>query len=367
MKVPSIQLFNPEGFDAAPILRFSYEECICLKHQRGLLIVMEMNRRALYNSLRMNWVLDPALEVEAWQVEDYRSIPLDQLFERLEDRDIRLDKPSFVAFSEPFDNPEDLTHILLHDADIGRKLQDQVYLIVFELWRRLLPEKLSISILCDEIDYQIHLYDQGAVSSNEGIADTLANLQVVLDENTDEGADSKQVFKCINSGCANDLESFLHDFISEKIDAADYSYAAELVEGFGSYLLNVKWVDLLRARLVALSNPDEANKMVRKLTNSKNSTPDLEFNLEMLSFLVSVGDRETFEQVARQTMQLLKVEDDFQALLSFAADFYHRLDCEEIEESLLKILKQRETFDASKNFNVKDPHFTLFSNILNKR
>lgn len=328
---------------------------------------MEINRRALYNSLRMNWILNPKLKVEAWQVEDYRAMPTDQLFERLEDMDIRLDKISFAAFADTVDNPEDLTESLSHDSSDEMAVQDQIYLIVFELWRRLLPEKPCLSVLCDEIDHQIHVYDQGQTETGEEIADALANLQVILDENTDEGADPHEAFDCINSGCANDIESFLHDFISEKIDDANYSYATELLEGFGSYLHDDRWVEFLRARLVAISDPEEANKIVRQLINQKTSHPDLEFNLEVLAFLVSIGDRETFEKLIKQSAELVQLEEDFQALVSISADFYHRLDREQIEKSLQSILKQRERHNLDKDFDLKDPHFNAFFNILAMR
>lgn len=329
---------------------------------------MEINRRALYNSLRMNWILDPTLEVKAWQVQDYRAMPLDAIFERLEDMGIHLDKVSFSAFADSVDNPEDLAEALLDDtSSVEMEVQDQIYLLVFELWRRLLPEKPCLSILCDEIDHQIHLYDQGQATTGEGIADTLANLQVILDENTDEGADPHEIFDVINSGCANDIESFLHDFISEKIDDCNYSYATELLEGFSSYLPDVKWFEFLRARLVAVNDPEEANQIVKKLIGGKNPDPDLEFNLEVLSFLVSIGNRETFERLIKQSAELLQVEEDFQALLSISADFYHRLDCEYIEKSLQALLKQREKYHPEKKFDIQDPHFAAFFNILSTR
>lgn len=327
---------------------------------------MEMNRRALFNSLRMNWVLEPTIEVQAWQVEDYRAIPLDQLFERLEDMDIRLNKSSFTAFADNADNPEDLTEDLLHDSTEDMIVQDQVYLIVFELWRRLVPEKPCLSILCDELDHQIHLYDQNQ-ANNEDIADALANLQVILDENTDEGADPLEVFEYINAGCANDVESFLHDFISEKIDDANYSYATELLEGFGPYLEDAKWFELLRARLVAVSDPDEANKIVKELTGGKKPDPDLEFNLEVLSFLVAIGERETFERLAKQSVKFLQIEEDFQMLVSVSADFYHRLDREDIEKSLQVISKKREKLNHAQYFDPKDADLTSFLNIITTR
>lgn len=325
---------------------------------------MEMNCRALYNSLRMNWVLNPTLEVEAWQVEDYRAMPLDELFERLEDMDIRLDKASFVAFAETVDSPEELTEALLLDSSNETKEQDRVYLVIFELWRRLLPEKPSLSILCDEVDHQIHLYDQGKTTNSEELADTLANLQVVLDENSDEGTDPHEAFECIKSACANDVESFLHDFISEKVDDGNYPYATELLEGFVDYVSDVKWFEFLRARLIAVNDPDEAIQIVKQLISSKHSNSDLEFNLEVLSFLVPIGDRETFERLVKQSAELLQVEEDFQTLVSISAEFYHRLDREQIEKPLQTILKQREKLDPDKIFDIKDPHFDVFFNIL---
>lgn len=327
---------------------------------------MEMNRRALYNSLRMNWVMDPALAVEAWQVEDYRAIPLDQLFERLEDRDIRLSKSTFAAFADSVDDPEELTESILHDSSEDMEVQDQIYLIIFELWRRLLPEKPCLSVLCDEIDHQIHLHDQGHGANGEGIADSLADLQVVLDENTDAGADPHEAFDCINSGCANDVETFLHDYISEQIDEDNYSYATELLDGFSSYLHDVKWFEFLRARLVAVSDQEEANRIVKELIADKHAEPDLELNLEVLSFLVTIGDRDTFENIAKQTLGLLQVEEDFQALVSISADFYHRLDKEKIETSLQSILKQRQKHHSEKKINGNDPDLTAFLNIISQ-
>jgi len=327
---------------------------------------MEINRRALYNSLRMNWVLDPTLKVEAWQVEDHRAIPTDQLFERLEDMDIRLDKSYFTAFADSADNPEDLTENMLHDSSDDLAMQDQVYLIVFELWRRLLPERPCLSILCDEIDHQIHLYDQNQ-ANNEEIVDALANLQVILDENADEGADPHEVFECINSGCANDIESFLHDFISEKIDDANYSYASELLEGFGSYLKDAKWFEFLRARLVAVNDPDEANRIVKELMNMKEAEADLDFNFEILSFLAVIGERDTFERLVKQSAKLLENEEDFQTLIAISAEFFHRLDREMIEKSLQAFLKQREKFNPNQLFSYKNADWDLFFNIISRR
>ena len=335
---------------------------LAMQTQPSRFIIMDITRRALYNSLRMNWVLDPTLEVEPWQVEDYRSMPVDQLFERLEDRGFPLDKPNFISFSDSVDTPEDLTDLLLADAQFDAKDHDQTYLIVFELWRRLLPEKPCLSVFCDELDHQIHLYDRGHAGKAEDIQDVLANMQVILDENTDEGADPHEAFDYIDSATANDVESFLYDFISEQIDNENYAYASDLLDGFSSYVNDVKWFKFLRARLTL--NAEEANRMIKRLVEDKQTQPDLSFNLEVLSSLVRVGDKDTFERLARKTAEMLSVEEDFQNIISICADFYHRLDKEKTEQTLQMMLNQREMNDLEAPFDKKDPQFAEFLKII---
>lgn len=327
---------------------------------------MEINRRPLYNSLRMNWIIDPTLEVEPWQVEDYRSLPLDEIFERLEDHDIHLDKFSFIAFAENLDSPEEMTDGLLEDLPDDVETQDQVYLLIFELWRRLIPEKTCLSVFCDELDHQIHLYDRGQSNNVEAIQDVIANLQVILDENIDEGVDPHEALDCIDAGCANDVESFLYDFIAEQIDNDNLPYAIELLEGFSHYVRDVKWFEFLRARVLSATDPKEANQIVRRLVlqESTSKKPNLEFNLELLSFLVRVGDKETFDRLVKSSANLIEAEEDFQDLVSISADFYHCLDRDPIETQLQEILKTRTKIPLEKKFDRKDPQFAEFFKII---
>lgn len=325
---------------------------------------MEMNRRALYNSLRMNWVLDPTLDVEPWQVEDYRVLSLDTLFEMLEDKEIYLNKASFKGFAEAIDTPEELTEALWGDFSDDAKAYDQVYLIIFELWRRLLPEKPCLSVFCDEIDYQIHAYDRGMVVNVEAIQDALANLQAILDENVDNGAHPIEAFEGIEAGCANNIGMFLHDFIAEQIDNDNFSYANDLLDGFNNYLEDMPWFEFLRARVLAKNDPFEANQMIKQLIKSKAYEPDLDLNLEILSFLVRNGEKETFERLIRQTTDLLEVEEDFQVLIAICADFYHRMDQEKVEESLQKLLSQRQKHDPEQKFDLRDPQMIEFFKII---
>lgn len=316
--------------------------------------MITIERRALYYSLRLSWLKDPALPVQPWQVEDYRSMPLEGLFQRLKLQDLSLDKLSFQALAEQADSPEDLSEHLLEGRQIDSVTLDQVYLLIFELWRRLIPEKPSLTIFCDELDHQISSYDEGS-SDPELIEDTLSNLQVILDEHADEGGDPLDLFETICSGCANDLESFIYDFISEQIDSNNLSYATELLDAFSEYVTDVKWFDFLRAQVLFETDPAGAHVIIQHLLTDASKDPDLEFNLELLAYLVAAGDQRDFIKLVKKTTPLLISEEDFRDLLSICVDFYHRLDDDEGEKAIQNILKSRSNVNLDAAFDPKDP------------
>ena len=55
---------------------------------------MELERRTLYNLLRINWLVDSKLNVQPWQVEDYRALSLETLFHKLQKLGFFLDRVS---------------------------------------------------------------------------------------------------------------------------------------------------------------------------------------------------------------------------------------------------------------------------------
>jgi hypothetical protein len=316
---------------------------------------MDEDRRALYNSLRMSWLLDQEMAVEPWQVEDYRTMSNEAIFERLSLQDINLDRHSFQQITDEYESPEELSDHLLEHLDADPRSRDQVYLLIFELWRRFLPEKPSLTIFCDELDHQIQLYDTGNAQNAEAIQDTIANLKVVLDENVDQGGDPVEVFQMIAASCANDVESFLYDFMAEQIDVKNFSYAAELLDAFEDYVTDIKWFEFLRVRQLAATDPESAIALLNKVVKESREEPDLEFNLEILAFLVQGGDETIFRSLLKQTIPLLQSEEDFQDLLMICADFYHLLDHDHIEQKIQTILKKRSRMPLRQTIDRKDP------------
>lgn len=324
-----------------------------------------METKALYNSLRMNWLQDSSMKVEEWQVANYRAMDLEELFERLEDLDIHLDRPTFMAYAQEADTPEELAGILLGEEE-DALVQDQVYLVVFELWRRFVIDKPCLTLFCDELDWQINRYDSEDLESAEPIHDILDRLETILDENVDDGGDAHEVFKLVSDGCANDIEDFLYDFVAEQIDNENFQYAAELVDGFYEYVSEPLRFDFLRVRLLAVTEPGAANEYFRQMAIAIAQADDLDLKMEMLSQLAQGGQRDTFAVLMKQTLPLIKKEEDLQDALSICSEFYRSLDCEKEVATMQHILEQREGLDCAEEVDPNDPDLVAFSQIVEK-
>jgi hypothetical protein len=315
----------------------------------------------------MNWHHDQSLQVEPWQIEDYRSLPLESLFARLKEHQISFNRTTFTEAAQDFDSPEDFTEYALNEREFDAQEQDQIYLVIFELWRRLLPEKQSFSIFCDELDHQIFLYDHGETQDLETIQDALSSLESILDENVDEGVKPADIFGAVCNACANDLESFLYDFIAEQIDLKNFSYASELIEGFAPYLQGKKWFDLLRARLLSHTDEEGCQEAVKSILKKALSDPDLEYNFELLDFLAQFGDPQAFVNIAKSIVNKMEYEDDFKDLLSVCADYFHFLDDESKENAVRAILQKRAQIGVEESFQAKDPDCKELLRILASR
>lgn len=316
---------------------------------------MHLERHALYNLVRMNWLNNPQLNVEPWQVEDYRALPLTALFERLKKFDIDLDRARFVAYADECDSPEELTEQIVGDQVLEAKIEDQIYLAIFELWRRLMTEKPSLSTLCNELDYQIYLHDQGEISHSVALQEALANFALLLNENVDEGLSTQEVFKLIIPYFANDVESFLYDYISELIEEDNELYAQDLLDNFAAYLKGNKWFELLYIRLIERTNHKLADKMLTHLLEDYLDEKDVEFNLELIAFLIDIGQSIEFKKLIPPTLEIMRNEEDFDDLLILCMDFFHRLDKEEQESELKNMLKRRSKNKPKSLINPSDP------------
>lgn len=301
---------------------------------------MEARGRALFNLLRMNWEEDPSLDVEPWQVEDLRALPNEALFERLDQLGISLDEDRFCHYAEKCSCPEELADTLWTADTIDHF--DQAYLLLFEVWRRLLPEKQSLSIFCDELDHLIDLYDSDQQFNEEQLQNALSDLERVLDEHSDQGQDAKHIFREIALFCAHDLESFIYDYASAQIDQEQSLYASELIDGFFPYIRDTKWYVFLQIRLLFETDSEEAQPMLDRLLEELEEEPDFELLLEITRFFVTGGALRQFRRVIHQARNSIKTEQDFQELLALSCEFYRLLDREDELQVVASMLLKRQ-------------------------
>ncbi len=303
---------------------------------------MELERKALYTLLRLSWMQNPGLQVEPWQVEDLRSLSTEEAFERMARLGCSIDPQSFSVCAEQCDMPEELTGCFLDD-EVDPQLEDKVYLLVFELWRRLIPEKLALSVFCDALDHNIAAYDVEEVENDEAIQNGLGQLKELLDESVDQGRDSQEAFHVIKRHLAHDIESFLYDYIAEQIDVDNEGYASELIDAFIEYVDDDRWLYLLMARVVAPTDIEEANCLLRQIVEDDQVGPAVDLNLDMLDFLAHTGDRDLFIETARQTADLITTEEDLIDLLGSCAEYYRCLDQDNVEQKVADLLESQPT------------------------
>lgn len=321
---------------------------------------MDLQTKALYHLLRMNHANDPSVPCEKWQVEDLRKVSLEELFPRMAKMGVPLSEQSFCQFAEECDSPEDLAELLITDQE-DPKRYDAAYLVVFELWRRLLPEKQSLSIFCDELDDLISRYYAGELESDEPIQDALSNLDEILNENLDAGVKPALIFEKISSYFAHDLMAFIIDFISKLLDAKNQLYATELIENFAPYAPKLIWFDFLRTRFIAFTDPIEANRRINELLKFDDKLT-LDLLLEMLRFQVGYGERSVFLAVVKKIIPRLQEEEDFRELLELSSDYCRRRDREDLEQGIHDLLTNRQ--NLRKAFSSSDPDLQVFEKLI---
>ena len=324
---------------------------------------MNINPKALYNMLRSRYEEEPELPVEPWQVEQYRDLPTEELFERLRALGLSLKSESFVQYAGDCESPEELAEVLWTDESDEEGV-DEAYLLLFELWRRLLPEKGCLSLFCDEIDYRIEQYDLAHPLADEMIQQAFSQLEDLLDESVDEGGEPQEIFSQIAGGCAHDPESFLYDYIATQILERNDLLASELIDGFYDYVADARFLDLLRIRLFFLGDVEEGAVLLEQLVEDLTENPDLDLLLELGYVLSERGERELFFKTVFLTIPLLEVEEDFQDLVAVVAEYYRSSGESDQEQKMEKLFVRRSEKDLAAPLMQKDPDFKAFCSLL---
>jgi hypothetical protein len=314
-----------------------------------------LQRKALYNLIQLNLARIEAGELkignlQTWQIANYRDTPAEELFLQLNALGVSFGKEHFELFGKKFEAPEEMVENLAKEREPLE--QDQIFLILFELWRRFFPEKRSISIFCDELDYQMTAYD---LEKPNAIADTLAYLQQLLEEHVDRGLEPKQAFAIIQTYCANDIESFLFDYILNAIEGGNQRLATELLDGFGRFVSKEIWFKYLSARAEILSDPEEGYEQLEKIINQLSSDTHLDLVEEMLFFLANSGNHSLFYTLAKKTIPLLKKEEDFRVYLEACYSHYDYLELKQPSLAIAFLFHSRASIPPETPLLPSDP------------
>lgn len=294
---------------------------------------MQLRGKSLYNLLRIENSRNPKDQVMSWQVEDLREVELSILFERLSKLGILLDEERFIALAQQFDNPEELAVHLCKNA------QDQAkcYLVLFELWRRLLPENPPLSLFCDQLDHLIEAYDRGSLVEIDSLQEALKFLEDILDNAVDEEDIPEDIFLYVCSYSAHDLEGFLLDYIADQMIDENYIDASELLDAFASYVIHKKRFEALRICLFLSTGAPSASLMFERFLEYLQEEPDFEALLILIDYLVYRGNQELFFKAVKQALFCLQTKAQFQDVLEMMTEYYHYMDQEEKEKHTSQI------------------------------
>ncbi len=324
---------------------------------------MTYEGRALYNLLQMNLKQNPDLEVEPWQVENYRSLSDEELFKRLEAHQIFLDNENFLLYVEECDSPEDLTDCLYLGEDYAK--HEQVFLAVFELWRRKVPHKQSLSLFVDQFDHLIEEYEGGEPENEEELQLALESFQVILDENVDEGGDPREGYYFFSSYSCHDLEVFIYEYLSHQIDVENDLYASQLLDGFYPYVDNKRWFDLLRIRLLSATDAIEGDVMLQRLLDSLKEEPELYLLFETLHFIIYAGESEQITTAFPLAMEQLETEEDLRELLMVAAEYLDSLSKDREVEEINALIDKQKTTNPQDPLDPKNYSLQILKDIMN--
>ncbi|HEV3269342.1 MAG TPA: hypothetical protein VGZ69_01685 [Candidatus Rhabdochlamydia sp.] len=315
---------------------------------------MQLRGKSLYNLLRVKHNNNPKAQVFSWQIEDLRGLTLATLFTRLGKLGIFFDEVSFIEQAQQFDNPEELTeHIWTKDEE-G---QAKCYLLLFELWRRLLPENPPISLFCDQLDCLIEAYDRGSLVEIDQLQEALESLEDILDNAVDKEGSAEEVFLYVCSYSAHDLESFILDYIADQMIEENYVGASELLDGFSSYVIHKKRFEALRICLFLSTDTPSASLMFDRFLEYLQEEPDFESLLILMDYLVYRGNREIFFKVVKQALLSMQIEEQFQDVLEMMAEYYHYMDLEEEERRISQRSNARRGFPIETSLDRRDPMY----------
>jgi hypothetical protein len=320
---------------------------------------MKKEIKAHYNLLKAQVAWDPSTPHEKWMVEDLSAVSDKNLLKRLEDLKVPVSSTNLKKYLEEIETPEDFLEAVTLETDGPEKVEN-VYLILFELFKRHAPKKESLSIFADELDSLIQKYEATSGKNWAEIVPHLKQLVHILRENLSGVKNPSEVLEKLSRHFAYDLEGFIYDFIADLIDSSQEVLAEEFIELFFDYLTKPYWFTLLE---YYLKGADE--ERLENLSDLAIETKDFEFSLEVLHVLKE-EESDRFFPLLSHTVDFSKEEADFVELLTVAQEFFEEKDRLREMMEIKKILDSRSQIDEKRRLHPQDAACSHFKKIVER-
>lgn len=311
-----------------------------------------LETKALYNSLRMMGRRMKLSPQDSWKVADWRGRESTALFNELKEMGVVLDPPLFYQWAAHCETPEDLFDFLFMEegeesAEWEEERKDHLYLLLFELWRRLVPEKRSLSLVADEIDHVLFAFDSGKEMVDEEMENALEEWVRLLNRlHDEEGLSAKEALHAIEPHFAHSVPDCIIDFlldVSERGESERYGPLFEKVRPF--LTLEPLWAKIVELRFCLREDMTLVNKKLGDLVAHVLTTPDVEceviFALCDISLKLERG--ELFLRLLERVAPCLQEQEDVEVVVHLLADFLEERPLPALKASLESLKKDMKT------------------------
>ncbi|MCH9621844.1 MAG: hypothetical protein S4CHLAM20_12720 [Chlamydiia bacterium] len=293
---------------------------------------MLFSGRAYYNLLWLERGRGKLIPAEEWEYLDYREIETSVLFKMMHQYEIVFDTESFIEYCDELDSPEDFPETLQLNEEDKRK----VYLIAFELWRRLLPKE-SISVFCDELDYTIASYEKDKNSNR--LLFLLQKMRDILDQNVAFDEDPQVIFKRLCLYVAHDLENVIYTYINSQLGESQDPYV-DLLDSFMPYVKEKR--ALLFLKLKSINDVfEEKDCLMEYLCGSLQESVNFSLSVAMLFFLIEKNKDELFKELFSFLVTEIKEEKLLVTLLDVLIAYHQQMGHKDMKEQVSEFLQKK--------------------------
>lgn len=297
---------------------------------------MLFSGRAYYNLLWLERLRGNTIPAHKWEFLDYRELDFATLFSMLHEFNIFFDADTFESLSEDADSPEEfIERVEIEDKDDKRK----IYLIVFELWRRLIEDKESVSIFCDELDRIVAAYE--TEKDDEQLLYILYKVLEILERNTQLDEPPEAIFQKLSLYIAHDLENVIYTYIDSKLNSESEDSCIDLIDDFMPYVKEKRALKFLKLKSVPNAFHEEKEKLTIYIVSSLQEKVNVPLSISILFYLIEINNIELFSELFSFLIHYISEEKPLVSLLDVLVAYHRKRGEVEKQQQVYQFLQKR--------------------------